>query len=244
MKQCARDIAGLFGVGLYRLGNEDALIEPAHLRRFLRHFDIDCVFDVGANEGQYARRLRKLGFTGLILSFEPHPEIFKRLEEASRADPLWAVHEVALDAEARHLQFNLMSSTQFSSLHSPDNGETGRFEDLNKIARSVSVTTATLDDLFPQLRATYGFTRPFLKLDTQGHDLQVIKGGLNITEQLIGLQSELSIIRIYEDSPDFVESLSFYRSLGFKLSSLVPNNAGHFPDLVEMDCIMFRDTAR
>jgi hypothetical protein len=31
-----------------------------------------------------------------------------------------------------------------------------------------------------------------------------------------------------------------YTALGFVLSALVPNNGGHFPDLLEIDCIMYR----
>lgn len=58
--------------------------------------------------------------------------------------------------------------------------------------------------------------------------------------EFVGLQSELAIKRIYEDSVDFRRALGFYQELGFELSALVPNNAGHFPVLVEIDCIMVR----
>ena len=50
------------------------LFEEQHLKRFFAHFDIDCVFDVGANVGQYATALRdRVGFRGQIISFEPNP---------------------------------------------------------------------------------------------------------------------------------------------------------------------------
>ncbi len=58
--------------------------------------------------------------------------------------------------------------------------------------------------------------------------------------EFIGLQSELSIKRLYADTPDFVEALAYYRSQGFELSAFVPNNLGHFPVLLETDCIMYR----
>ena len=58
--------------------------------------------------------------------------------------------------------------------------------------------------------------------------------------EFVGLQSELSMRRIYQDSVDFRRAITFYQELGFELSALVPNNSGCFPLLVEMDCIMVR----
>jgi hypothetical protein len=55
----------------------------------------------------------------------------------------------------------------------------------------------------------------------------------------VGLQSEMGIRGIYEGSPNYREMLDFYESKGFVLSAFVPNNEGHFPDLVEIDCIMY-----
>ena len=64
--------------------------------------------------------------------------------------------------------------------------------------------------------------------------------GKEVAFHFVGLQSELAIKRIYERSLDFREALTFYQSLGFELSALIPNNAGHFPVLIEIDCIMGR----
>ena len=63
----------------------------------LRRLEIDLVIDVGANEGQYATQLRRLGgYRGRILSLEPGGAAFTRLERASRDDELWQCRRLAL----------------------------------------------------------------------------------------------------------------------------------------------------
>jgi FkbM family methyltransferase len=218
-----------------RLGADRAGV----LTQFLSAFRIDCVFDVGANIGQYGKRLRQIGYRGLIISFEPNPNAFQKLQEAAKADRQWIVRQTALDSEIRNIVFNVMKSDQFSSLHVPDNTTTTIFRDMNVIETQIPVTTATLNDLFPGLRAQFGFSRPFLKMDTQGHDFQVVAGADKYLMDFVGLQSELGLTPLYEDSLGFSEALALYRSKGFKLSALVPNNKGHFPDLHEIDCIMY-----
>ena len=43
---------------------------------------------------------------------------------------------------------------------------------------------------------------------------------------------------------DFRDAITLYERCGFSLSSFVPNNSGHFPLLVEMDCIMINNRLR
>jgi hypothetical protein len=102
------------------------------------------------------------------------------------------------------------------------------------------VRMETLYDLFPKLREKYGFERPFLKLDTQGFDLQVAIGAGIYLEKFLGIQSEVAFSPIYEEAPTFSEVVAYYEAKGFRLSRLFPNNSTHFPLLVEMDVAMIR----
>jgi hypothetical protein len=90
------------------------------------------------------------------------------------------------------------------------------------------------------LRAEYGFERPFLKMDTQGFDVKIVKASAHVMREFVGLQSELAIAKLYTDSVDFREAITEYERCGFSLSAFVPNNAGHFPYLLETDCVMIR----
>lgn len=217
------------------------LPEQTHLRRLLDHLDVDCVFDVGANMGQYAHMLRRrAGYRGRIISFEPLPEAAAEVRRKAAHDPAWTLEEIALADTPGTRAFNVMASSEFSSLSDPKEDEVSRFAHLNRTVRRIMVETETLATVFPRLQKQYGFRRPFLKMDTQGFDLAVLDGAGDTLTRFVGFQSELSVRKIYQQAADFRDALTYYQSLGFDISAFVPNNAGHFPALVEIDCIMVR----
>ena len=81
-------------------------------------------------------------------------------------------------------------------------------------------------------------------MDTQGHDLDVVVGASKCLSKFVGLQSELSLTKLYKGAPAFSEALALYQSRGFKLTGLIPDTAGHFPDLHEIDCVMYNSQFR
>ncbi|ACA15608.1 methyltransferase FkbM family [Methylobacterium sp. 4-46] len=230
----------LTGTHIIPRGSLWAMPEREHLRAFFAHFGVDCVFDVGANEGQFADMLRrKVGYRGPILSFEPIPDVAERLKARAAADPLWFVEQVALADEIGERTFNIMADTQFSSLAKPSHEEVKLFEGTNQILRSIGVKLSTVEFMLEKYRKELKFTRPYLKMDTQGHDLSVVRGAGDSLRGFVGLQSELAIRKLYDTSVDFRDAITAYERAGFALSAFVPNNEGHFPALIEMDCIMY-----
>lgn len=216
--------------------------EPMHLRRLLKQYQVDCVFDVGANYGQYAEMLRrKAKFEGLIISFEPMPAAASALREKAKGQRNWIIEEMALAGTDDHRSLNIMKSSRLTSLSEPRHDEVGIFRDSNRVEEVLSVRTENLATAYGRLKQAYQFQRPFLKLDTQGLDVEIVSSAKNVIREFIGLQSELAIKKLYAESVDFRSAITLYQECGFQLSAFVPNNAGHFPQLIETDCIMVRD---
>jgi FkbM family methyltransferase len=240
-RKIARVIERELGLAIVPRQEIASLFEENHLRRFFTAFQVDCVFDVGANIGQYAEMLRsRVGYEGTIISYEPIPQIAEQLRNRAKDDPHWHVMELALDQTAGRKTFNVMASDQFSSLLPPSQSETASLAHHNAVVENVSVETRTLAQEFMAQSARLNFQTPFLKMDSQGNDIAIAKGGEDVLGRFAGIQTELAIRRLYEGAPDFMTAISYLRTAGFEVSAFVPNNEGHFPQLIEIDAILIR----
>src|SRR5918995_5807895 len=98
----------------WRLSKYD---QSSHIAQLFRLLDVDCVLDVGANIGQYHEFLRlHVGYTGELVSLEPIDEMYQGLVAASRADPAWHVHRLALGESDQTMTINVMHERTLSSL--------------------------------------------------------------------------------------------------------------------------------
>lgn len=190
--------------------------------QLLEKYRPDCVLDVGANRGQFAQKLRRAGFRGRIISFEPNPEIFQKLVEASCGDPLWSAEQLALGDQPGTLELNITNTSEFSSFLKPNEFSTKAFQQHSAITKKVLVQTKTVDDYLRELPSTMQPDRLFLKMDTQGFDKQVLLGSQTTLEKAAILLTELSFKQIYEGMPNHIDMLVEIQSLGFELAGLYP----------------------
>ena len=215
-----------------------------HLRELLTRLRVDCVLDVGANVGQYHDFLRdKVLYDGTIVSFEPVSRHVDLLREKARDDSDWHIEGYALGAQEGKLPINVMVSDQFSSFLQPDNSRTNDYDGLNVPCHVETVTVHTLDVVLPVLRERLNFDRPYLKLDTQGFDIEVLQGGGDSLPDVRGLQTEASVIGIYKGMPGYMETIRYLGERGFDITGLYPVSRDRSLRLVEFDCVMMNRVA-
>jgi FkbM family methyltransferase len=228
----------------HRLEVERALyayLLPEHLVGLLAHYRVNCVLDVGANRGQYARMLRRAGYRGQIVSFEPVPDLHAALVKASAADERWSVHQMALGRTDGSMHMNVVPGTM-SSLLSPSEYGTRRYSQLRDV-HEVEVPVRRLDGLLDTLPELQG-RRLFLKMDTQGFDLEAFAGLGDRVEQVVGLQSEVALLTIYDDMPRLPEALPVYEAAGFGVTGFYPvTREWRTWRVLEFDCVMARADA-
>ena len=242
---------------LYRLGIiviakkrlNDFLI-TRRMRKIIRKYKIDCIIDVGANIGQYRKFLRnQVGYRGLIISFEPDPENIEALKNASKQDRRWIIQDYALGKETSKLELNIMNNSEFNSFLAPDHSQSDRYIEQNSVVSKFEVDVKRLDEVLPKIRETNNFTNVFLKLDTQGFDLEVFDGCAGCMDLISGVQTEVSVLPLYKNMPAIGDSIDLFRSKGFEVSGLYAVSESRFPHAMEFDCIYLpeaknRDTSK
>ena len=55
----------------------------------------------------------------------------------------------------------------------------------------------------------------FLSLDAQGSELEILKGATNSLQNVVGIETEISFIEMYKDTPLFGDICSFLNKQGF-----------------------------
>jgi FkbM family methyltransferase len=202
-------------------------------------YRVNVVLDVGANKGQYARSLRRAGYEGRIVSFEPVARDFGELQRRAADDPLWSVHRMALGREDGSLEMNVVPGTLSSAL--PPSGFGGRRYDRLHEPTVERVEVRRLDGILDDLLADVTDPRPYLKLDTQGFDLEAFAGLGKRAEDFVGMQSEVAFLRIYEGMPRMPESLAVYEAAGFEVAGLYPvTRERRSARALEFDCVLVR----
>jgi FkbM family methyltransferase len=236
--------AGCELVPRWRLRN---LALATHLQALFALLNVDCVLDVGANRGQYGTFLRQeVGYTGHIASFEPQPACLRDLEAKASRDPLWKIYGFALGSESGQALLNVMRTSEFTSFLSPDSSIVPMFAERNTVVRVETVPVKRLDDVIGEVRAASSCRSVYLKLDTQGYDLEVIKGASATLESIAALQTEVSVLPIYGRMPDWLSSFHTLKEHGFDVTGLFPVGESEDAQLrvVELDCVAVNTTFR
>ena len=125
--------------------------------------------------------------------------------------------------------------------HAPRHDNISLFRGQNRVSREVTVGVTTLDQVLPDLARRFSAKGIYLKLDTQGHDLEALKGAGQVLAQVAALQTEATVVPIYEGAPTYQEMIAYLLERGFAMSGIFPNNSGHFPRLIEFDCYMISE---
>jgi FkbM family methyltransferase len=194
-------------------------IVPSGRYEFAQHLTrlgINLAFDVGANTGQFGELLRKSGYRGRIISFEPVLSAYETLKRKASSDREWTALRTAVGQSSDTVDIFINDAhTTMSSILAIDNRFL-RDHSWAKPNRSEPVEVITLDAVWSSHARSSD--RILLKIDTQGSEDQVLKGVEKEMAFITAIQIELSTTdRMYLGGRLIGDQVAFLESRGFRM---------------------------
>lgn len=234
MSAAIKRLAAAGGLDVQRRAN--TLVEAR--RRALSAFRIDLVLDVGANVGQYGSELRGGGYKGRIVSFEPLVEAHARLGKRLVGDVLWQSRNVALGSVDGESQIMEARNSVSSSLLPVTNISTQANSETEQTGRS-TVPVRRLDSLLPEVAPAEA--RILLKVDTQGYELEVLRGAEDSLKRVDVVECELSLREVYKGQPLFYEISRHLYERNFCAVWIERGFQGPSRDILQVDALFVRE---
>jgi len=204
-----------------------------------REMGAATILDVGANSGQFAIEAFAAGWTGRLVSFEPIRECHGRLSQAASANPRWFVAPpMALGSTTTETSINISRNLVSSSLLQLGTACVDTSRDATAYVRTEAVAVRRLDDVLePEWNAPYA-----LKLDTQGFELEVLKGATQTLAKTTALMIEISLAPTYEGIPRLGDLVNFVEDAGFRCIALTEGFANYERnEVLQVDGVFVRN---
>ncbi len=193
----------------------------ANLLKALTFHEIDLIFDLGANTGQFAQHLFEIGYEGRIVSFEPVAAAYEQLLSNSQPCHNWTIAErCALGDRNDKTNIRIAKDAKKSSILPA----LPTYLEVSANAAQIDTETVpmvTFAECYPQYRGKA--KAPMLKINVQGFEDRVLAGATAVLLQLRGLHIEFSFVPLYKQQRLFDPLFQQIQAQGFTLYNLYPS---------------------
>ena len=168
-------------------------------------YHISTVYDIGANKGTWTTKYEAVIKTAQFLLFEANPR-----------------HNRPTGLKTKHKWFNVVLSNpetsevifNMSQNNLPGTGDSYYKEQTHVYdnCKTVTLKTTTLDELASQQKLPFP---QLIKLDTQGSELDILRGGSSIVANADIIVTEMPILPYNKGAPVFNDYINFFNGIGF-----------------------------
>ena len=186
-------------------------------------FQYPIFYDIGGRGGLH-RSLHKFPLFFKYLSFEPDKAEALNLKKKFKKNKNFEsfVYNFALDKKKIIKKFYIYSSKPNSSLLKINKKLINRNKKI-KISKTLKIHCYSIDHLIKFKK----FDIPnFISIDTEGSELNILKGTKQNLNQIIGVRCESSLQKNYQGGSTFNEINLFLERYGFSLIRVETCNAG------------------
>ena len=237
MHACRETIAR--ATGLTVVPHRPQRREEHRVLAWMNELSLDLLIDVGANAGQFTADLYRAGYRGRVVSFEPQARAHERLMTTARRHAGWHVApRCALGAKtgslALHVTANSVSSSPLPPGNDPHAAAAG-----TRVVTHEQTAVERLDSVLPRLMPDVD--QPlFLKLDTQGYELQVLAGATGVMPRISAMLIECSLSQLYAGAPLIGDIFRWTEQAGLIACDAIPEYYAPDGRMLQMDLIFRR----
>lgn len=188
------------------------------IRELLPLLDIKhlTVFDIGLHDGSYTNALLALPNVDMIVGFEPHPNTFEKARLNLGDDSRVRMYNIGLGEERGSLPFNVNKAVASSSFLRMREDHVKLFPYTGE-AETISVGIDRLDDVVERESLPWP---SLIKMDVQGYEDRVLKGGEATFGHAEWLITELNFAALYEEAVLAAQMIALLHERGWYLVSL------------------------
>lgn len=190
--------------------------EVAAVKKIIYNKKSPCIFDIGANKGEYSLAILEAIPTARIHAFEPSQHAFRKLQTHAEK---FVVNQLGVSDSCR--EAILFSNEAGSPLASLSKRKLDHFDIPFEHTESVKITTLEKYCHENSVRHI-----DLLKIDAEGEEFNILKGGLSLFEsdQISSVQFEFGGCNI-DSKTHFMDFYYFFKKYNFMLFRILSNSA-------------------
>lgn len=208
---------GLRGLGFYNYQNLNISGELHFLKNYLNKIKNPIIFDIGANEGEYAQLCKHINKNAKIFCFEPHPKTFMSLQENIDSNQITLINKALSDKNGK-LSLHDYKEKDGSSHASLYADVIEKVHGKESICYEVDVTT--VDNIVNEFNIK---KIDLLKIDVEGNEVNVLKGSKESLRNDIIESVQFEFTQINSTSRVFMKDFFDILKEKYTMNRLLPN---------------------
>lgn len=174
------------------------------------------IIHIGAHLGEEKAEYNRLSLKNKTIWFEANPELYNDLKKNVGDDII--ISEALFDKNIKH-NFNITKSEGL-----PNNKQSSSLKELDyhliahpnvSVSKTIEIDTITMVDAVKKYKININ-NYDFINIDTQGSELEILKGFNNLLNNIMYIYSEINVKPLYKDIALIDELDKFLFSKGFK----------------------------
>lgn len=206
-------------------------------KTWLQELGIQTVLDLGANVGDWSQAALGAFPEAEIYAFEPLPLVYQKLTERFKGEKRFHAFDLAITDKEGLASFHQNEFSPSSSLLNMRQTHKDHFK-FTSNEKSTEVKISKLDTVFENIPLKENI---LIKMDVQGSESNVIRGGAKTVSRAKVVILETSFETLYENEPLFDGIYKTMVNLGFKYHGQMGQLNSPVNSLpLQADCIFLR----